>query len=128
MCLHQNDISLSNRKKTDYVPDETQKNIKPDKGGRASGRGGRKKNVEKEVDLSETLKEVEGFLKSEIDREDKKKVNVKTILYLQEDQMISSGRKNLSEILMEDEFLALKKLIKEMVSEELDSRERSNKN
>ena len=128
MCLHQNDISLSNRKKTDYVPDETQKNIKPDKGGRVSGRGGRKKNVEKEVDLSETLKEVEGFLKSEIDREDKKKVNVKTILYLQEDQMISSGRKNLSEILMEDEFLALKKLIKEMVSEELDSRERSNKN
>ena len=128
MCLHQNDISLSNRKKTDYVPDETQKNIKPDKGGRVSGRGGRKKNVEKEVDLSETLKEVEGFLKSEIDREDKKKVNVRTILYLQEDQMISSGRKNLSEILMEDEFLALKKLIKEMVSEELDSRERSNKN
>ena len=70
---------------------------------------------------------MKGFLNSEIDREDLKKSSAKNILYLQEDQIISSGKDNLREILAANEFSALKRLIREVVSEELGNWERSNK-
>ena len=125
--FHQKDTSLSKEEKTDHMSDEKQDTIKPDKEGRVRGRKSRKTNVEQELNLSETLKEVKGFLKSEIDRDDLKKSNSKTILYLQEDQIISPEKNSLREILATNEFSALKKMIRDVVLEELDNREKSSK-
>ena len=123
----QKDAALTKEEKTDQMADEKQEKIKPNKEGRVRSNKSGKENVEKELDLSATLEEVKGFLKSEIDREDLKKSSAKNILYLQEDQIISSGKDNLREILAANEFSALKRLIREVVSEELGNWERSNK-
>ena len=123
----QKDAALTKEEKTDQMPDEKQDKIRPKKERRVRSKKTEKENVEKELDLSATLEEVKGFLKSEIDREDLKKSNSKTILYLQEDQIISSEKNSLREILAENEFSALKKMIRDVVLEELDNREKSNK-
>ena len=123
----QKDAALTKEEKTDQMADEKQEKIKPNKEGRVRSNKSGKENVEKELDLSATLEEVKGFLKSEIDREDLKKSNSKTILYLQEDQIISPEKNSLREILAANEFSALKKMIRDVVLEELDNREKSNK-
>ncbi len=123
----QKDVALTKGEKTDQMPDEKQEKIRPNKQGRVRSNKTGKENVEKELDLSATLEEVKGFLKSEIDREDLKKSNSKTILYLQEDQIISPEKNSLREILAANEFSALKKMIRDVVLEELDNREKSNK-
>ncbi|MDG2355979.1 MAG: hypothetical protein P8L82_08185 [Paracoccaceae bacterium] len=123
----QEDAALTKEEKTDQMPDEKQDKIRPNKEGPARSKKTGKENVEKELDLSATLEEVKGFLKSEIDREDLKKSNSKTILYLQEDQIISPEKNSLREILAANEFSALKKMIRDVVLEELDNREKSNK-
>ena len=123
----QKDAALTKEEKTDQMPDEKQDKIRPNKEGRVRSKKTGKENVEKGLDLSATLEEVKGFLKSEIDREDLKKSNAKTILYLQEDQIISPEKDSLREILAANEFSALKKMIRDVVLEELDNREKSNK-
>ena len=109
------------------MPDEKQDKIRPNKEGQVRSKKTGKENVEKGLDLSATLEEVKGFLKSEIDRKDLKKSNSKTILYLQEDQIISPEKNSLREILAANEFSALKKMIRDVVLEELDNREKNNK-
>ena len=104
MSLHQNDILWTKSKKTDHMSDEKQHKVRPDKEGRVRNRKNRKEDIEKELNLSETLKEVKEFLKSEIGKEELKKSDAKNILYLQEDQIISSGKSNLREVLAEDDF------------------------
>ena len=123
----QKDAALTKEEKTDQMPDEKQDKIRPNKEGRVRNKKTGKENIEKELDLATTLEEVKGFLKSEIDREDLKKSNSKTILYLQEDQIISPEKSSLREILAANEFSALKKMIRDVVLEELDNREKSNK-
>ena len=123
----QKDVAVTKEEKTDQMPDEKQDKIRPNKEGRVRSKKTGKENIEKELDLSATLEEVKGFLKSEIDRKDLKKSNSKTILYLQEDQIISPEKSSLREILAANEFSALKKMIRDVVLEELDNREKSNK-
>ncbi len=123
----QKDVAVTKEEKTDQMPDEKQDKIRPNKEGQVRSKKTGKENVEKGLDLSATLEEVKGFLKSEIDRKDLKKSNSKTILYLQEDQIISPEKNSLREILATNEFSALKKMIRDVVLEELDNREKSSK-
>ena len=104
---------MPNEKKTEYESGKKQ----PIKGGK-NPRG----LVEHEIEIPETLEKVKSFLKTEINKPEKEEVERHSILYLKEDQLISPEKDNLGG-LTPDDILVLKKLIRDVVKEELDNRE-----
>ena len=80
-----------------------------------------KANTKQEKSIPDTLKEVEDFLNTEIDKQGQIEVINQEILYLKEDQLISSS-KNHFMALSSEEIVFLKRMIRDIVSEELDNR------
>ena len=80
-----------------------------------------KTNTKPEKSIPDTLKEVEDFLKIEIDKQGQIEEINQEILYLKEDQLISSS-KNHFMALSSEEIVFLKRMIRDIVSEELDNR------
>ena len=103
---------MSNEKKDKIEID----NQRPNKGNKHE-----KQSIERETTIPETLKEVQNFLMAEIDKQDSKQTSKQNILFLTEDQLISSGKKSFADLTSE-EMVVLKKLIRDVVSEELDNR------
>ena len=80
-----------------------------------------KKNTNQEKSIHDTLKEVEDFLKIEIDKQGQIDETNQEILYLKEDQLISSSKSDFM-ALSSEEIVLLKRMIRDIVSEELDNR------
>ena len=92
---------------TNKQPTKAQKNLKA--------------NTKQAKSIPDTLKEVENFLKIEIDKQGQIEVINQEILYLKEDQLISSSKSDFM-ALSSEEIVFLKRMIRDIVSEELDNR------
>ena len=86
-----------------------------------------KASTKQEKSIPDTLKEVEDFLKIEIDKQGQIEEINQEILYLKEDQLISSSKSDFM-ALSSEEIVFLKRVIRDIVSEELDNRGLISKN
>ena len=100
--MKRNKVAPSNKRAT-----KAQKNLKT--------------NTDQEKSIPDTLKEVEDFLKIEIDKQGQIEEINQEILYLKEDQLISSSKSDFM-ALSSEEIVFLKRMIRDIVAEELDNR------
>ena len=114
---------MGNKEKSVLTPNSNEKmdQRKSSNGLNLKGLKNVKTTVKQKNSIPETLEEVKSFLMAEMDKSGTKEISNQNILYLKEDQMISSGKKTFMN-LTSGEVNELKILIRDVISEELDKR------
>ena len=119
---------MGNKEKSVFTSNSNEKmnQRKSSNGPNLKGSKNVKTTVEQKNAIPEALKEVKSFLMAEMNKSGTKEIGNQNILYLKENQLISSEKKTFMN-LTSGEVNDLKMLIRDVISEELDKRGLNNK-